>query len=307
MSQEKYLMDIIPSEIYSTISAEKILNQLNRILKNHLYHTAYNSIGTFFQRLKHTPVDSYEIFQRYSSGNCIGLSLGLLQQIIATLGGTWENIMRLPPIYVIPATLPLHYQQGSSALGHVALLITCTDGFLLLDPAFHLPEVIFFKNTGGEEVSLKVGEKIWRFKLQSPEKKDDQFIPGKILASVETKRFGQESFEYKLQHISNPDHIILQSSFKEIKKISYVQRNKEGIQINHLIIDLQTYQIKLARRSEHPNSYHLITLDFREHSFAELQIELNRHGCPPAIMKQIEFIISATEPVPLQSHLLICP
>lgn len=199
-----FLVDIKP---HSTVRCEDIIDLLNRRLQEHLFHTAYNNIGMFFQRQRSTgtfQVDSFAHYAQFSSGNCIGLTLGLIQHLVNHCRN-WEALMRLPPMYVIPATLPSHY-ASKGEFGHAALLVVCSNGLILLDSGFHLPQGIILQ--GKEEVSLSVSDKIWRFQLEE-QYNENKTLRGVIHASVETPRFGRERFQYTLRHISNPDGIIL--------------------------------------------------------------------------------------------------
>lgn len=292
MGLEQYLIDILPPKDPITITCEQITTRLNSILRQHLHYSYYDSIGFFSERLRHKTADSYAVFQRYSSGNCIGLTLGLLHEILSALGGgKWATIMRLPPFYVIPATLPAHYGGDANVFGHVALLAVCSNGLILLDSGFHIPQPIVLKNT--EEVSLIVGEKTWRFRLQLPEKRNGVLIPGKISASVETKKFGKEAFEYQLRHISNPDEIVLHAHIKKTRRISYVQRNMDGIQINHVTLDFNTQKIQMVRSSRYLGNPFVSSVNFSDIDSGMMDVVLSLSGCPPTLIEQIKFIIAS--------------
>jgi hypothetical protein len=244
-----YLVNIKP---YTTVRWENVIERFNKRLKEHLLNTAYNNISMLFQRQQSTStfeVDSFANYEQFSSGNCIGLTLGLIQNII-NYCRNWEETMTLPPMYVIPATLPAHY-GNSEEFGHVALLVVCANGLILLDSGFHIPQGVVLKNN--DEVSLQVGDKTWRFRLDPQSKIDDKIrLKGYIHASVESPRFGREEFQYTLRHISNPDGIILKK-MTDAHNVSYVRRDWCGLQTSHVTV----------------------------------------YGCPPLIVEQIKSLVSS--------------
>lgn len=287
-----YLIDITPI-IYPTVRCEEIVDLLNKRLREHLLQTAYNNIGMFFQRRQSTQssfkVDSYAHYQQFSSGNCIGLTLGLIQNIV-TYCRNWDEIMRLPPLYIIPATLPSHYGSVDD-FGHVALLVLCSNGVILLDSGFHIPQAVVLKNM--EEVIVSVGEKIWRFQLEQERKHVDKTrISGVIHASVETPRFGRESFKYLLRHISNPDGIILRTNMADAHRVSYVRRDWDGMQTSHITICFNEQLIKMAFLKKDSNLYHKAEIRFSESNSDILDIRLRLYGCPPDLVRQIKYIVN---------------
>ncbi|MFJ1269243.1 hypothetical protein ACD661_11815 [Legionella lytica] len=283
-----FLIDIKPQ---TTIVCEEIIERLNQRLKEHLFTTAYNNIGMFFQQRQSAPnfqLDSFAHYEQFSSGNCIGLTLGLIQHIL-NYCRNWEAIMRLPPMYVIPATLPSHYER-TEEFGHVALLVACSDGLILLDSGFHLHQGIVLKND--EEVSLSVGDKTWRFRLeQQIHPVDKKILRGTIQASVETSRFGREQFQYTLRHISNPDGIILKRNMVDARRVSYVRRDWDGLQTNHVTVCLREQSIKMAFLKKDRISYQKIELSFTECHHAGLDFYLQLYGCPPSLVRQISSLI----------------
>ncbi|KTD05509.1 hypothetical protein Lgra_3386 [Legionella gratiana] len=288
-----YLIDITPI-VYPTVRCEEIVDRLNKRLREHLWHTAYDNIGMLFQRRQSTcsafKVDSYAYYQQFSSGNCIGLTLGLIQNIL-NYCRNWDEIMRLPPLYVIPATLPPHYGRADD-FGHVALLVLCSDGVILLDSGFHIPQAIVLKNR--EEVTVTVGEKIWRFQLEQEIKHEDKVhISGVIHASVETPLFGRESFKYLLRHISNPDGIILRTNMADARRVSYVRRDWDGVQTSHITICFGEQLIKMAALKNDSNLYYKAEIHFSECKDDILDIYLSLFGCPSNLMKQIKYLVNS--------------
>ena len=208
-------------------------------IKNHLKGTAYDITGYIAEAIREKDpdyqFDSYEIIQKYDASNCIGLSLSLLMDLV------FKFEEKIPPIYVIPATLPKHYGVPMDVFGHVALLIVCRDGLILLDSGFHIHEpIMLYKD---KEYVLKAGgNTVCKF-----------YWDGgcKIKANIFNEKYGLENFEYTLKHISNPDAVITQSQTGNRKRISYVTRDGDGtitkqVTINRTLeqVEAQDYETK---------------------------------------------------------------
>ncbi|MCF6777729.1 hypothetical protein L3V83_14250 [Thiotrichales bacterium 19X7-9] len=217
-SQEKVDLTDIPLQNYRYTMVE-LRDKYRDILQAHLPRTAYDRSGFFHDAIEEGSdshkFDSFAMMQKYDSSNCIGLTLSLILDIYFKTNGNCA------PLYVIPGTLPRHYELDENLYGHVALLSVCSDGIILMDSGFHISEPILLRK--GETVNHQAVTGItWQFKWD-----------GENINAFQ----GKESFKYHLKHISNPDDMITQTQTGNANKVSFVSRSSEGKVVSHVSIN----------------------------------------------------------------------
>lgn len=232
-AEPPHLHPIYLSTSKALLTTDTAANRIRPIIKRHIGETQYDITPYIVDAIEKNDAnfefDSTATFQRYGSSNCIGLSLQLLTLIVLLSSDTLTPISR-PPIYVIPSTLPAHFGVPSDQFGHVALLMNCRDGIILIDSGFHIPEPIVLKKN-----------QPWTFKNHQFTFQCQWSGGNKIAAQLTTNRYGTESFEYVIQRISNPDQAITQHQTVDRPNLSYVERNESGE---------VTRQIKVNQRKE---------------------------------------------------------
>lgn len=232
------LRDHLANTNYDRLSmAEKFLDY---VTENHMEDnliTAYNAFASSFNQA---------IFDD-SSGNCISLNKDLQRRFDFRI-----------PINTIVSTLPRsHYQPGFPFYAHVATAIYCSDGIILMDSGFHVPQPIILRPS--IPMSIDLGSRgTWVFVYDGVRKIDCTICPNQTTMHWDEERQKKLRFTYYLRHILNPHSAISYPILAMDRKIPLVSRDSEGRKLAQLTINLDDYTLVL-RRGNH--NYVPLSLD----------------------------------------------
>lgn len=237
------------------MQGQEIVEQLRPILRQRISKTNYDRVAIATRFLRHyirqfkrnnmSPLEALSSFfvksSLFNNGNsCVGLSLDLLQHLPKKIKG-----------YPVAAVLAKHYQQFAGPLySHVAALISFQDpnnneknGFVLLDPSFHIAEpILLFKN--GPSIAIDMGEKkgVWTFSLEGNEI-FCRAVPKQPSTSWSDEKIKDATMIYRTDRFCNPETGYAIHQLPIDKSLPIVSRKEDGEQKAHINIDLSKKEV----------------------------------------------------------------
>ena len=237
------------------MQGQKIVEQVRPILKQRISESNYDRVAIatrflrhYFRKCKQNNISPLEALSSFSvksslfnSGNsCVGLSLDLLHHLPKNIKG-----------YPVAAILAKHYQQFAGPLySHAAAVIAFQDpenneknGFILLDPSFHIAEpILLFKN--GPSVVIDMGDKkgFWTFSLEGNEI-FCRAAPKEGSTSWSDEKIKDATMIYRTDYFCNPEKGYAIHQLPIDKSLPIVSRKENGEQKAHINVDLRKNEI----------------------------------------------------------------
>ena len=271
MDLEQKLQTTLEAPVFSKyplnkLSGEEIVAQVRPILRKRMAETNYDRIAIARRFLQHfcqekskkptAPLEALSSFfvksDLFDNGNsCVGLSLDLLSYLPSHIKG-----------YPVASILAKHYQQFAGPLySHVALSIAFRNpdqeddqGFVLLDPSFHIAEPILVRRKGPSFL-VDMGEKkgIWAFSLEG-ERIFCRAGPRPGEAPWSREKIEEATMIYRTDCFLNPEKGYAIHQLPIDRSYPLVSRHENGEQKAHVNIDFRKEEVswKMGHQKKDP-------------------------------------------------------
>lgn len=199
--------------------------------------------------------DTLKAFEKHGSGNCVGMSKFLKKKLKTSIGLDFK---------IIPSGVPQYLrQENMPKYPHAALILSCIDGYVLVDPSMNIPDPIML--TEGHSTLTNLGHRgIWKFKLNSSEEQiqvsADSSNP--IDQPWEEKRKADSSYTYILKELRNPDHAISWSHFLNDRRVMIYPLTFPTEETYRLTINILKRQVEFTKTDTGGTMEPLFTLPF---------------------------------------------
>lgn len=211
-----------------------------------------------------TRFDSLKLYRSDGGGNCVGLSLGLKDQM-KQIGVELQVIASPLPGYLECSRFPY--------FGHAAALLSCKDGVILFDPSMMLPEPVVISNHAPGSIQSGYRSQ-WTYKLDWSKGRLKVFCDSCDPINrpwSENKKNSYRTY-FQLASVDNPDEAISVPSFYSnrqfiIRKLQSsgkapviltldLERNiLEFSQINALGLRIVIFNLRLAEYKKDPMKF----------------------------------------------------